>query len=148
MALTTYSPAAIIVRALDRHAIPRETFCGIVGCSTGMMSEYLGGKRPLPNALAEQWLQTIKTIDRFVERLNGVPVNWHPRCADRLKNQLYKFERGLLLVSVVDLSPDTNTSDEIARAASILADAMAALSGIPKPEEIEKTEVDNVATRD
>jgi hypothetical protein len=94
------------------------------------------------------WLQTIKTIDKFVERMNGVPINWHPRCAAVLRDKLQKFEKNTLLISVVDLSPGTKVSDEIAHAASILAEAMAALSGIPKPEEIEKREVDNVATRD
>lgn len=146
MALTNFCPAAIIRRALDKHGIPQETWAGIVSASTGMVSEYLSGKRPLPNVLGEEWVRTIKVVEELIRRSNPLPLNFHPRCADRFKKILTDFDKRLLLVSVVDLSHGSKVTDEVAHAASVLADAMSVLSGTPMNQpELEKTEEPNVA---
>ena len=56
MALTTYSPAAIIRRALDRHANSSRNFRGHrLGTRPEWSASILSGKRPLPNVLGEEW---------------------------------------------------------------------------------------------
>jgi hypothetical protein len=119
---TAYSPASTVGQFLKQHQIPQETFAGIVGLSTGATSEFLTGKKELPSNLAERWLETIATMRSFIERIAPLPINWHPRLGSVLKNILRDFEKRQLLVSVVDLGPKTTVSDEIARAASYLAD--------------------------
>lgn len=119
---TAYSPASVVGQFLKQHQIPQETFAGIVGLSTGATSEYLTGKKELPSNVAERWLETIATMKDFIERVAPLPINWHPRLGTVLKKILNDFEKRQLLISVVDLGPKSTISDEIARAASYLAD--------------------------
>ena len=57
----------------------------------------------------------------------GVPINWHPRCAAVLRDRLQKFEKNLLLISVIDLTHG-ETPDDVAMTASELAGMLDALS--------------------
>ena len=124
--LTKYDPANRIRRALEKHNIPHETWAKICGVSTGMLSEFLSGKRTLP-AFVDSWEQLLRTVDKFVERMGNIPINWHPRCAAVLKDKLVKFEKNLLLVSVIDLTHG-ETPDDVAMTASELAGMLDALS--------------------
>lgn len=126
--LATYSPAATVSRFLKLNNFPQETWGGIVGISTGLVSEYLSGKKPLPGDVAERWLAEVKNIKNFLERVSPVPVNWHPRLASEWKKILRDFENNKLLVSVVDCGPESQVSPQITQAAQDLASAMETLA--------------------
>jgi len=122
--LTAFSPATVVGTFLKTHAIPQETFAGIVGLSTGSVSEILSGKKELPSDTAERWLDTLKIVKEFLSRCGPVPVNWHPRTSLTWKKILRDFEHRQLLVSVVSLKQDSTDSPEVIRAAQELEGAM------------------------
>jgi len=119
--LTAYSPASQVGKFLRDNFIPQETFAGIVGVSTGALSEYLNGKRDLSNGLGESWLHTTEVMKDFMERSRPIPINWHPRLVKEFKKILHDFEHRQLLVSVVDIGPQSTVSNEVAKAAQDLA---------------------------
>jgi len=122
-----YNPVSTINKFLRERNIPQEFFAGVVGVSAGTMSEYLSGKRT--NQKEAEWLNTIKVIDELMERVKPLHLNLHPRLAKEFRTILRDFENRQLLVSVVDLGPTSSVSDDVARKASDLEQAMRALSG-------------------
>jgi hypothetical protein len=127
MANATYDPASVVGTFLKTHAIPQETFAGLIGLSTGAVSEFLNAKKNLPGDVAERWLSTIKVMKEFIERTAPLHLNWHPRCAESWKKILQDFERRQLLISVVSLKSDSTDSPEVIRAAQELAGALETL---------------------
>ncbi len=125
MFITPYCPAAIIGSTLKEFGIPQETFVLIIGdCNTRVLSEFLSGKCEIPSHISQNWADKTKIIRKFVERLRGIPVDWSPKNAKLLRKMLTDFEKQLLLISVVPLTAESDTSSAVAQAAVTLSGLM------------------------
>ena len=126
--LASFSPARRLLEALNRLQIPQAFFAIVVGTSTATLSKYLNGLWTSGEADIK-WLQQIKLIEELIRVSLPLHLNFHPRHGESFKKILRDFEKRQLLISVVDLGPQRQVSEDIRKAAEFLADALYPLEG-------------------